>query len=62
MGVHWWLDIPVPVGAGLVIVAGAVWLAVASRHDGERRGLLLTPAVLGAFVLTFVLAEVFVPR
>lgn len=127
---RWWVDIPMPVGAGLVIIGGAVawwsiirvrppgrtgrwgfWLGVGSalinpvvvlptyliwwaivdempgdwgtpfeflwlgmciaamalgiasaRRDHERRGLLLIPAVIGAFVLTFVLAEVLVPH
>jgi len=130
IGFRWWVDIPMPLGAGLVVLGGAVawwslirrrppgrsgrwgfWLAVgsalinpvvvlptyliwwaivdempadwgtpfefiwlgmclaamglgvaASRRDPARRGLLLIPAVIGAFVLTFALAEVVVPH
>lgn len=46
----------------LMCLAAMVLGAVAARRDPARRGLLLVPAVIGAFVLTFALAEVVVPH
>lgn len=49
--------------AWIILCLAAIGLGItAARRDPARRGLLLVPAVVGAFVLTFALAEVVVPH